>query len=204
MANGDLQALFWKVVLYYGILFLSLATLIGVSQPQWLVYLPVGGLEGLSRISTLLGEGDFSGQLPSAGQSEQFFDGACNLFSDLISSLIVMIPLRWVYMSNRRQKKPFDPEVASGLLLIPLVVTAVVFCVKFSLALAFVLVGILAGVRIRTELKNKTDFHFTFASIALGLAVGAGYLSVAVVLAFFFALTVLYVTPGFQDDVTER
>ena len=202
MADSIRPTLFWRVILYYGILTTLLVVLIGVIQPQWLNFLPLGGLEGMSETTMLTGEGGLAGKLLNSGQPSEFFDGAVNLFSAIIGSLIIMIPLRWVYMSNSRTKS-CDPEIASGLLLIPLVVTTIVFCIKFSLSLAFVLVGILAGIRIKTELKNKTDFHFTFASIGLGLAVGAGYFAIAVVLAAFFALTVLFVTPGFADSETE-
>jgi hypothetical protein len=100
-------------------------------------------------------------------------------------------------------RKSCDPEVASGLLLLPLVVTAIVFFIKYSLPLAFALVGILAGIRVRTELKSQSDAHFTFASIGVGLAVGAGYFAIALVLAAFFALTMLIVTPGSKDYRTE-
>ena len=59
------KALFWKVALYYGVLIASLAVLVGFIQPEWLKYLPLGGLEGLPEITTLTGEGGIARQIIS-------------------------------------------------------------------------------------------------------------------------------------------
>jgi hypothetical protein len=194
MVNRVRQLLLWKVALYYGVLIALLAVLVGVIQPEWLKYLPVGGLEGLSNSSAITVEDVFSGQAATLSQPQVFFENAVNLFSAMVGSLVVMIPMRWVYLA-KGLGKPFDLEVATGLLALPLVVTAIVFCIKYSLPLAFALVGILAGIRVKTELNSKSDSHFTFASIGVGLAIGAGYLAIALVLAAFFSLTMLIVTP---------
>jgi len=171
---------------------------VGIIQPDWLKYLPVGGLEGLSNSTDFTVEDVFLRQASALNQPQAFFENAINLFSAMTGTLIVMIPLRWVYMSAGLRKS-FDPEVASGLLGLPLVITAIVFFIKYSLPLAFALVGILAGIRVRTEMKTKSDSYFTFASVGVGLAIGAGHLAVALMLAAFFALTILFVTPGSKD-----
>lgn len=202
MASKTRQSLIWKVALYYGVLIALLLLLVGIVQPEWLKYLPLGGLEGLSNSTVLTGEEIMLGQVLTLSQSQVFFENAINLFSAMTGTLIVMIPLRWVYMSEGLRKS-CDAEVASGLLALPLVITAIVFCVKYSLPLAFALVGILAGIRVRTELESKSDAHFTFASVGVGLAIGAGYFAIALVLAAFFALTMLIVTPASKDYGTK-
>jgi len=199
MSNKLRNPLLWKVALYYGVLIASLMLLVGLTQPEWLKYLPLGGLEGLSTSTTLTGEGGIARQVISSTEPQVFFDNAINLFSAMAGSLIVMIPLRWVYMTDGL-KESYDPDVATGLLVLPLVVTAVAFFIKYSLPLAFALAGIFAGIRYRAELKNKTDAHFIFASIGVGLAVGAGSLGIALVLAAFFALTMLIVSPEVARD----
>jgi hypothetical protein len=203
MANKIRQSLFWKVALYYGVLIVLLLVLVGIVQPEWLKYLPVGGLEGLPDSTALTGEEFFLGQVMTSTQPRGIFENALNLFSAMIGSLVVAIPLRWVYLA-KGLGKPSDPEIASGLLALPLVVTAIVFCIKYSLPLAFALVGILAGLRVKTELNSKSDSYFTFASIGVGLAIGAGYLAIALVLAAFFSLTMLIVTPvstGYRTEI---
>ncbi len=198
MAHKIRQPLFWKIALYYGVLIALLLVLVGVIEPEWLKYLPVGGLEGLINGAALTVEDVLLGQALTLTQPQVFFVNAINLFSAMTGTLIVMIPLRWVYMSEGLRKS-CDAEVASGLLALPLVITAIIFCVKYSLPLAFALVGVLAGIRVRTELESKSDAHFTFASVGVGLAIGAGYFAIALVLAAFFALTMLIVTPGSKD-----
>jgi hypothetical protein len=198
MADSVRQSLFWKVALYYGGPIALLLVLVGIVQPEWLKYLPLGGLEGLSQSAALTGEEVIRGQVVTLSEPQVFFENAINLFSAMIGSLVVAIPLRWVYMAKGLGKS-FDPEVANGLLLLPLVVTAIVFCIKYSLPLAFALIGILAGLRVKTELNSKTDSYFIFASIGVGLAIGAGYLAIALVLAAFFSITILIVTPGSKD-----
>ena len=203
MVNSVRQLLFWKVALYYGVLIALLLVLVGVIQPEWLKYLPVGGLEGLSNSTEAMADNVYLGQaLALNHQPQPFFENAFNLFSAMIGSLVVAIPMRWVYLA-KGLGKPSDPEIASGLLALPLVVTAIVFCIKYSLPLAFALVGILAGLRVKTELNCKSDSYFSFASIGVGLAVGAGYLAIALVLAAFFSLTMLVVTPVSNSYRTE-
>ena len=203
MADKIRQSLFWKVALYYGVLIALLLVMVGIVQAEWLKYLPLGGLEGLPNSTALTGEEFMLGQVTVLSQSQVFSDNAFNLFSAMIGSLIVAIPLRWVYVA-KGLGKTFDPEVASGLLVLPLVVTAIVFCIKYSLPLAFALVGILAGLRVKTEMNSKSDSYFIFASIGVGLAIGAGYLAIALVLAAFFSLTMLIVTPvsaGYRTEI---
>jgi len=198
MIGKDRRSPFWKVALYYGVLIVLLLVLVGIVQPEWLKYLPVGGLEGLPDSTALTG-GEFAlGQVMTSTQPRGFFENALNLFSAMIGSLVVAIPLRWVYLA-KGLGQPADTEIASGLLALPLVITAIVFCIKYSLPLAFALVGILAGLRVKTELNSKSDSYFTFASIGVGMAIGAGYLAIALVLAAFFSLTMLIVTPGSAD-----
>ena len=203
MADKIRRSLFWKVALYYGVLIVLLLVLVGVFQPEWLKYLPVGGLEGVPDSTALTGEEFMLGQVMTSIQPRGFFENALNLFSAMIGSLVVAIPLRWVYLA-KGLGKPADTEIASGLLALPLVITAIVFCIKYSLPLAFALVGILAGLRVKTELNSKSDSYFTFASIGVGMAIGAGYLAIALVLAAFFSLTMLIVTPvstGYRTQI---
>ena len=203
MADKIRRSLFWKVALHYGVLIALLLVLVGSVQPEWLKYLPIGGLEGLSNITEATAENVFLGQASASNQTQVFSENVLNLFSAMICSLIVAIPVRWVYMA-KGLGKPSDPEIASGLLVLPLVVTAIVFCIKYSLPLAFALVGILAGLRVKTEMDSKSDSYFTFAGIGVGLAIGAGYLAIALMLAAFFSLTMLVVTPvstGYRTEI---
>ena len=100
MASKIRRSLFWKVALYYGVLIALLLVLVGLVQPEWLKYLPLGGLEGLSNSTALTAEDVFLGQASSLNQPGVFLENAVNLLSAMIGSLVAAIPLRWVYMAK--------------------------------------------------------------------------------------------------------
>ncbi len=193
--------LFWKVAIYYGVCFALILTA-GLTHPEWMNYLPFGGLDALQNDLTFSDDGNVVEQLLATNRPLSLFDDAMNLISALTGALVVMIPLRWVYMAESL-KKSWSGEVAASLLLLPLVVTAIVHIVKFSLPLAFALAGIFAGVRYRSTLKSQSDAYFTFACIGVGLSAGTRSLGIALVLAVFFAFTMLAAPPGRDDSPTE-
>ena len=174
----------------------------GLTHPEWLNYLPFGGLDALKNDTTFFDGSELAGQLLATNRPLSFFDDAMNLISALMGALVVMVPVRWVYMAQG-VKKSRSSEVAASLLMLPLVVTAIVTIVKYSLPLAFALTGIFAGVRYRTTLKTQSDAYFTFACIAVGLSAGTRTLGIALVLAMFFSFTILAATPTLDDASTE-
>ncbi len=190
-----------KLALYYGALVIILILLVYL-QPEWLKYLPVGGLESLQREAALPAEGGVLEGLLATHKPLDIFNDAVNLITALASVLLIMIPVRWIYLAEG-PKKPSNLDFSTGLLVLPMVVTAIVFIVKFSLPLAFALTGIFAGVRYRTTLKNPADAYFTFASISVGLAAGIHAIGVGLVLAIFFSFTILLSSPVRFGDKTE-
>ncbi len=190
--------MFGKIAIYYGIC-IALLIFAGLTQPTWMKYLPFGGLDALQNSMALSGNGTLAEQLLATDRPESIFDDAMNLVSALAGSLIIMIPLRWLYMTEGLLKS-WSRELAASLLVLPLVVTAIVYVVKYSLPLAFALAGIFAGVRYRTTLKNQSDAVFTFACIGVGLSAGTRSLGIALVLAVFFAFTMLAASPGINHS----
>ena len=185
--------LMWKIAVYYGV-FVALVILAWLYWPEWFGYLPFNGLDTLRNEIGFLGAGSLEEQLVTFDQPLSLFKDGVNLISALAVALIVMVPFRWVYMTKGLAKSR-NAEVASGLLVLPLVVAAIVYIVKFSLPLAFALAGIFAGVRYRTTLKRQSDAFFTFACIAVGLAAGTRALGIALVLGVFFTFTILAAPP---------
>jgi hypothetical protein len=49
-----------------------LLVLVGLVQPEWLKYLPLGGLEGLPNSTALSAEGVFLGQASTLNQPQEF------------------------------------------------------------------------------------------------------------------------------------
>lgn len=75
------------------------------------------------------------------------------------SSLILCLPVSWVYMFTR-QKKGYSQSVVHTLLLLPVVVAMVATLVRSNVALAFSLAGIVAAVRFRVALEDSKDAVF--------------------------------------------
>jgi len=189
MADNLRTRLFWKIAVYYGIC-LVLTIYTGLASPEWMRYLPFGGLDVLHGTGLPDDSSEMIDRLLTTEQPIAIFDDALNLVSALIGCIIVMIPIRWLYMTDGL-KKSWNSDVATSLLVLPLIVTGIVYIVKFSLPLAFALAGIFAGVRYRTSLKSQSDAYFTFACIAVGLSAGTRALGIGLVVAIAFSFTIL-------------
>ncbi len=110
----------------------------------------------------------------------------------MLSTLALMIPVSWVFMSARRAHD-FSQGVVQTLIILPIVVAGIVLVVRTSLALAFSLGGIVAGLRFRTTMKDVRDTVYIFLGIGVGLAAGVQSLIVAAVLSIAFNFVVLLI-----------
>jgi hypothetical protein len=108
----------------------------------------------------------------------------------LISTLLLMLPVTWVYMSARAIPG-HNQGVVQTLIILPLVVAGIIIIVQNSLALAFSLAGVVGAVRFRTNLRDTRDLVFIFLSIAVGFGAGVQYLAVAALLTIVFNLVLL-------------
>lgn len=108
----------------------------------------------------------------------------------LIGTLLLMMPVSWVYMSARHIPG-HSQAVVQTLIILPLVVAGIVLIVRDSLALAFSLAGVVAAVRFRTNLKDARDVVYIFLAIAVGFAAGVQTLAVGAVLTIVFNFVML-------------
>lgn len=109
----------------------------------------------------------------------------------MVSTLALMLPVSWVYMSARGAR--YDQGVVQTMIILPIVVAGIVLVVRTSLALAFSLAGIVAGLRFRTTMKDVRDTVYVFLGIGVGVAAGVQVLTVAMVMSVFFNFLVLLV-----------
>ena len=193
MADNLRTRLFWKIAVYYGF-FLALVLYSGLTHPEWMRFLPFGGLDVLQDSRIPVDSGEIVDQLLTTEKPIDFISDSMNLFSALVGCIVVMIPIRWLYMTDGL-KESWNENVATSQLVLPLIVTCIVYIVKFSLPLAFALAGIFAGVRYRTSLKSQTDAYFTFACIAVGLSAGTRALGIGLIMAMVFAFIFLAAPP---------
>ena len=186
-----------KLVVYYATM-VALAALLIHLFPQIMPLLPFGGLEELQQGNDPVTETDLVNLVTYVQIPMDMFASGMSITFSMLGALLVMIPVRWLYLAVGDLEIVEDNslhKVSASLLLLPLVVTAIIVIVKFSLALAFALTGIFAGVRYRTSLKNLTDALFIFACMAVGLAAGTQALGIAFALSVFFVFTALALEP---------
>lgn len=135
-----------------------------------------------------------SEQLYTANTSTDFSSVSTGISSEaapalliaMVVAILLMVPASWVYMGTR-ERSGYQQSVVQTIMLLPIAVAGVVVVVQNSVALAFSLAGIVAAVRFRTTLKNKSDALYIFVSIGIGLASGIGAMAVAAVLSFVFS-----------------
>jgi uncharacterized protein DUF4956 len=143
-------------------------------------------LEQLAKTPVLLQDGLVTGQLqgPTAGVASRLEYGLSTSFV-LLSTLALMLPVTWVYMSARKAQG-HNQSVVQVLIVLPLIVAGIVLIVRNSLALAFSLGGVVAAVRFRTNLSDARDVVFIFLAIAVGFAAGVQVIMVALLLSIMF------------------
>jgi len=103
----------------------------------------------------------------------------------LLSTLAIMLPVTWVYMSAR-SGHGHNQTVVQALVVLPMIVAGIVLIVSNSLALAFSLGGVVAAVRFRTNLSDARDVVFIFLAIAVGFAAGVQDVTIALMLSMLF------------------
>jgi len=193
----------FKLVIYYAAL-ISFGTALLRFFPETLPLLPFGGLDEIQQRGAFNPEKDLVNLITQVRIPMDLLADGMKITLSMVGALLVMIPVRWVYIAvgdlEVAEEQPAGHKVSASLLLLPLVVTAIIVIVKFSLALAFALTGIFAGVRYRTSLKSLTDALFIFACMAVGLAAGTQTLGIALTLSIFFVFTALALEPLLPED----
>jgi hypothetical protein len=114
-----------------------------------------------------------------------WLQGALSLLYAMMATLLLMLPVSWVYKSIHTDSV-YDHSIDTTALVLPAVVAGIVTVVQHSLALAFSLAGIVAGVRFRRALSDTFDTLFILSSVGVGIAAGIKSLEIAVVLTVFF------------------
>ena len=196
-----------RVTVYYGALMALLGIVIS-AYPAIVNELPLGGVgdiagydaSGLLELEEALlsADGEELEELATATSEARraagpaWLAGALSLFYAMTSTLVLMLPVSWVYRAIHTDIV-YDHSIDTTALVLPAVVAGIVTVVQHSLALAFSLAGIVAGVRFRRALSDTFDTLFILASIGVGIAAGIKSIEVAVVLTVFFNYSAILV-----------
>jgi hypothetical protein len=86
-----------------------------------------------------------------------------------------------IYHISQRKHRNDSAPLATTVVLLTILIAMVTMVIGNSVARAFSLVGALAIVRFRTVVEDTRDTAFVIFAVVIGMAVGAGYLRVALV-----------------------
>jgi hypothetical protein len=189
-----------KITIYYAILAAIVALAIFIN-PAIVDEMPLGGVGDIANYGSsevydleeafLSADDEELGDIVTettrarVARGPAWLRGAISLLYSMIATLLLMLPVSWVYKSIHTDSI-YDHSIDTTTLVLPAVVAGIVTVVQHSLALAFSLAGIVAGVRFRRALSDTFDTLFILSSIGVGICAGIKSIEIAVVLTVFF------------------
>lgn len=114
----------------------------------------------------------------------------------MVSSFVLSQGIAWTYCKTYRGFS-YSRNFVHAMILGSLATTIIIAGIGSNLALGFGVMGALAVIRFRTQIRDPRDIIFLFACLAIGIACGAGAISVAVCgsIGFIIAAWILHWSP---------
>ena len=88
----------------------------------------------------------------------------------------------------------YSPSFATTLIMLCMITTPVVMCIKSNIALSMGMVGALSIVRFRTAVKDPLDTAYMFWALTMGILLGAGLHLIALIVVLCISV-LLFVLP---------
>ncbi len=110
------------------------------------------------------------------------------VFAILVAFAIGLF-IYWVYRKNYRGVM-YSGSFGLTLVLMTVITTPVVMCIKSSIQLSMGMVGALSIVRFRTAVKDPLDTAYMFWALTMGILLGAGQFFMAVLASACIALVI--------------
>ncbi len=101
-----------------------------------------------------------------------------NILVRLFAALVLGSLVATIYVSTRKRHASSATDLSQTLLLLAIVIAMITLAIGNNTARAFSLVGALAIVRFRSVVEDPRDTAFVILAVAVGLAVGAGFILV--------------------------
>lgn len=144
--------------------------------------------------ATLLTATDASTLVSATGLAAQFKSIVpADLFIALGLAFIIGIVIAIVYRKTYRGVL-YSPSFTMTLIMLTLVTTPVVMCIKNDIALSMGMVGALSIVRFRTAVKDPLDTAYMFWSLTMGILLGAGLSLIAVIVVLCISVLMFILT----------
>ncbi|MEG0493492.1 MAG: DUF4956 domain-containing protein [Clostridia bacterium] len=116
-----------------------------------------------------------------------------DLFIALGLGFVIGIVIALVYRKTYRGVL-YSPSFTVTLIMLTLITTPVVMCIKNDIALSMGMVGALSIVRFRTAVKDPLDTAYMFWSLTMGILLGAGLHLVAVIVVLSISVLMFLLT----------
>ncbi len=116
-----------------------------------------------------------------------------DLFISLGLGFVVGIVIALVYRKTYRGVL-YSPSFTLTLVMLTLITTPVVMCIKSDIALSMGMVGALSIVRFRTAVKDPMDTAYMFWSLTMGILLGAGLHLVALIVVLCISVLMFVLT----------
>ncbi|KAA9157295.1 DUF4956 domain-containing protein [Amycolatopsis acidicola] len=107
----------------------------------------------------------------------------------LLLSFVLSAMIAWVYRATHRNVS-YSQSYVQTLIILCMLVSVIMLVVGSNIARAFALVGALSVVRFRNAIKETRDVGFIFLVMAVGMAVGTRFYSLAAVSAVAISLVI--------------
>ncbi|MEG0742329.1 MAG: DUF4956 domain-containing protein [Clostridia bacterium] len=88
----------------------------------------------------------------------------------------------------------YSPSFTMTLIMLTLITTPVVMCIKNDIALSMGMVGALSIVRFRTAVKDPLDTAYMFWSLTMGILLGAGLYLIAIIVVLTISVLMFVLT----------
>ena len=112
-------------------------------------------------------------------------ENALRLLLAFVLSVFIVIIYQWTHVKGPQK------SFTDTLIILCMLISVVMVVIGDSIARAFSLVGALSIIRFRTAIQDPRDIGFVFYALAVGMAVGAGSPSVAILATFLIGIIIL-------------
>lgn len=116
-----------------------------------------------------------------------------DLFIALGLGFLIGIVIAVVYRKTYRGVL-YSPSFTLTLIMLTLITTPVVMCIKNDIALSMGMVGALSIVRFRTAVKDPLDTAYMFWALTMGILLGAGLHLIAVIVVLCIAILMFVIS----------
>lgn len=108
----------------------------------------------------------------------------------LTLSFVLSFIIAWIYRATHRNVS-YSQSYVQTLIILGMLISVIMLVVGSNIARAFALVGALSVIRFRNAIKETRDIGFLFLVMAIGMAVGTRFYTLAAVAAVTISLIIL-------------